>query len=111
VSSAYKILDVAMTADDAEVKQAYLRLVKDNPPDRDQEKFQAIHAAYSAIKDHKSRVSYSVFTLPDMSFDTLINRALATEKNSPINADVLTQLLTASVDDATLLKAITPAEK
>ena len=100
-----------MTADDAEVKQAYLRLVKDNPPDRDQEKFQAIHAAYSAIKNHKSRVIYALFTLPDVSIDTLINQALATEKNSPINADVLTQLLTASVDDAALLKAITPAEK
>ena len=100
MNSAYKILDVAVTADDAEIKQAYLRLVKDNPPDRDQERFQAIHAAYSAIKDHKSRVGYAVFTLPDMSFDTLIDQALATDKNTPINADLLTQLLTASVDDA-----------
>ncbi len=111
MDSAYKILDVAMTADDAEIKLAYLRLVKDNPPDRDQQKFQAIHAAYSAIKDHKSRVTYALFTLPDMSADTLIDRALATEKNIPINTDLLTQLLSASVDDATLLKAITPAEK
>ncbi|MCK5189319.1 MAG: DnaJ domain-containing protein, partial [Methylococcales bacterium] len=39
----YEILDVAVEASDAEIKQSYLRQVKNNPPDHEQEKFQLIH--------------------------------------------------------------------
>jgi hypothetical protein len=49
MSTAYEVLNVATTANDAEIKQAYLRLVKDNPPDRNQEKFQLIHDLTSIL--------------------------------------------------------------
>jgi hypothetical protein len=66
-SSFITTLNVATTANDAEIKQAYLRLVKDNPPDRNQEKFQLIHDAYSAcsilvVFDKDSTVSSSFIT-------------------------------------------------
>ena len=51
----YEILGVVVDANDADIKQAYLQQVKNNPPDRDQEKFQLIHDAYTSIKDHKNR--------------------------------------------------------
>ena len=81
----YEILDVAVDASDDEIKQAYLQQVKNNPPDRDQEKFQLIHDAYTAIKDHKSRVSYDLFTLPSTNFNVLLDQALHTEKALELN--------------------------
>ncbi|MBE0471219.1 MAG: DnaJ domain-containing protein [Methyloprofundus sp.] len=111
MNTAYEILDVATTASDAEIKQAYLRLVKDNPPDRDQEKFQLIHHAYSAIRDHKSRVTYALFMLPEANFDTLIDQALHSDRLATFGAESINQLLRASVDDATLLNATATTEK
>jgi len=111
MSTAYEVLNVATTADDAEIKQAYLRLVKDNPPDRDQEKFQLIHGAYSAIKDHKSRVSYTLFTPPAVNFDTVIGQMLQTEHAVNFSAEFINQLLQASIDDAMLLNATATPKK
>ncbi len=108
---AYEILDVATTANDAEIKQAYLRQVKDNPPDRDQEKFQLIHGAYSAIKDHKSRVSHALFALPKRSFDVLVDQILQAEQPANFSAEYFNQLLSASIDDTTLLNATATPEK
>ncbi|MDT8426991.1 MAG: DnaJ domain-containing protein [Methyloprofundus sp.] len=111
MNTAYEILEVAITASDAEIKQAYLRLVKDNPPDRDQEKFQLIHNAYGAIKDHKSRVTHALFMLPEANFDTLIDQALQADHLANFGAESVQQLLRASVDDATLLNATATTEK
>ncbi|MCF7970804.1 MAG: J domain-containing protein [Methylococcaceae bacterium] len=111
MNTAYEILEVATTASDVEIKQAYLRLVKDNPPDRNQEKFQLIHNAYSAIKDHKSRVMHALFMLPKANFDTLIDQALQTEQLANFSAEAVNQLLRVSVDDATLLNATATPEK
>ena len=107
----YQILDVAEDAGDADIKQAYLCNVKANPPDRDQQQFRLIHDAYSSIKDHKSRVSYALFTLPAVDFDLLIDKALHTEKNKHLTPDLFKQLLIASVDESSLLKALSKVEK
>jgi DnaJ-class molecular chaperone len=111
MSTAYEVLNVATTANDADIKQAYLRLVKDNPPDRDQEKFQLIHDAYSAIKDHKSRVSYALFRLPEVNFDTVIEQLLQTEHTLNLSTEFVNQLLQASIDDTTLLNATATFKK
>jgi len=111
MNTAYEILDVTTTANDVEIKQAYLRQVKDNPPDRDQEKFQLIHRAYSAIKDHKSRVSHALFMLPKANFDDLIDQILKTEQPANLSLEYFNQLLSASIDDATLLNVTATPEK
>jgi len=111
MNTAYEILDVATTANDVEIKQAYLRQVKNNPPDRDQEKFQLIHGAYSAIKDHKSRVNHALFMLPNANFDVLIEQILQTEQPANLSAEYFNQLLSASIDDATLLNATATLKK
>ncbi|MCK5831335.1 MAG: DnaJ domain-containing protein [Methylococcales bacterium] len=107
----YQILDVVESANDTDIKQAYLGKVKANPPDSDQQQFRLIHEAYSSIKDHKSRVSYTLFTLPDIDFDLLINKALHTEKNKPITSDLFKQLLNKSVDKSSLLNELGDEEK
>ena len=40
--SPFAVLGVAETADDAAVKKAYLQQVREHPPERDSERFQAI---------------------------------------------------------------------
>lgn len=107
----YQILDVDADASDAEIKQAYLQQVKQNPPDRHQQQFQLIHDAYSSIKDHKSRISHALFTLPSADFNVVLDKVLPTEPLSHVNAESFKKLLSISIDDAGLLNAFTHAEK
>lgn len=107
----YEILDVAANASDSDIKQAYLQKVKDNPPDRDQEQFQIIHAAYTNIKDHKSRISYDLFNLPAVEFDELLDQALTPSSPLNITAEYFNQLLNAGVNEATLSNIMSSSEK
>jgi DnaJ-class molecular chaperone len=102
----YQILGVTPGADDAAIKQAYLQQVKINPPDRDEEKFQRIHNAFTAIKDHHSRVNYELFTLPQVDFDSLLAQIMCTEQEATLDAVALRKILSIAVDDAGLLHTI-----
>ncbi|OQK18089.1 hypothetical protein AU255_09650 [Methyloprofundus sedimenti] len=102
----YQILGVDIDATDDEIKQAYLHQVKQSPPDRDQQQFQLIHDAYTAIKDHKSRVSYDLFTLPVADFTTILDKALQTGLSGAMNAESVKKLLTISIDNASLLASL-----
>ena len=106
----YEVLGVDVNANDVEIKQAYLQQVKNNPPDRDNEKFQAIHDAYSSIKDKSSRLKRELFNLPADDFDMVIDAILATEQDLVIDSVVLQQIVMASVDD-NLLNTITSPKK
>ena len=107
----YEILDVVVDASNDEIKQAYLQQVKNNPPDRDQEKFQLIHDAYTSIKDHKSRISYELFTLPTADFDALLDQALHTDQALALNSESFKKILNISIDETSLLNAIATPEK
>jgi len=107
----YEILDLAVDANDSEIKQAYLQQVKKNPPDRDQQMFQKIHAAYTAIQDHKCRVSHDLFTLPKADFNKIIDQVLQTEQSNELDAESLKNILSISIDDTDLLNAMTIPEK
>ena len=106
----YQILDVKTDAGDVEIKQAYLRRIKDNPPDRDQERFQLIHNAYNSIKDIKSRERYALFTFPIANFDEVIDHALNTGQVMELKSEHLIKLLRASIDESTFLNAIPSRE-
>jgi curved DNA-binding protein CbpA len=107
----YRILDVVTDANDAEIKRAYLKKVKECPPDRDQEAFQLIHNAYISIKDIKSRMRYALFTLPTADFDGLIDHALETGRVSELKPELFNKLLRASIDESSFLNAIDSPEK
>ena len=51
VSDPFQVLGLANTAGEDEIRRRYLELVKQFPPDRDAERFRAIHAAYEEAKD------------------------------------------------------------
>lgn len=95
----YEILEVSERASDSEIKLAYLQKVKLIPPDRDLEAFQQLHDAYETIKNVINREKYALFTLPEIDFDTLLNRAFACNKQVTMNAELFEKLLRASVDD------------
>jgi len=99
----YQLLNVTPESTDVEIKHAYLQQVKNNPPDRDQEKFQEIHTAYSAIKDYKSRLSYTLFNLPTANFNELIEPALQTKSTQAMTSEQFKQLVELSVDEQTLI--------
>lgn len=51
VVNPHGVLGVKLDATAAEVRSAYLSLVRQYPPDRNAEKFQEIHAAYQMLCD------------------------------------------------------------
>ena len=52
---AWKILGVAPNAGDVEIRAAYLRKVKENPPDRAPEQFERIRDAFELLRDPRRR--------------------------------------------------------
>ena len=57
----FAVLGAAETADDDAIKKAYLRQVREYPPERDPDRFQAIRAAFDAIKTRPDRLRYRLF--------------------------------------------------
>ena len=53
--NAREILGVSANADDAEIRAAYLRKLKENPPDRAPEQFERIRDAYDMLRDPRRR--------------------------------------------------------
>ena len=51
-------------ATDETVRQAYLRKLKEYPPDRDARLFQRIHQAYQILQTRKNRRNLKLFGLP-----------------------------------------------
>ena len=57
----YLTLGVPHTADDAEIRKAYLSGVRDHPPERDPARFQALTNAYQKVASRQSRLEYFLF--------------------------------------------------
>ena len=57
----YRILGVAVTADDAMIRAVYLAAIRDCPPERDRVRFERVRAAYEAIATERARLSHALF--------------------------------------------------
>ena len=55
-------LGLSPDASDERIREAYIRLVKKHPPEKDPDRFQAINKAYEAIKDKRTRVRTRIFS-------------------------------------------------
>lgn len=53
----FSLLGVSEDATDADIKRAYLALVRRHSPESEPERFEAIRAAYDAIADRNRRLS------------------------------------------------------
>ena len=57
----YNILNIEPPADDAVVRENYLRLIKQFPPEKHPHHFAEINRAYEMIKDETRRMKYALF--------------------------------------------------
>ena len=53
--SAWRILELPEGSDDRAIRKAYLRKVRESPPDRSPEQFEEIRDAYQTLRDPRSR--------------------------------------------------------
>jgi len=59
----YSILGLESQADEAEIKRAYFRKVREFPPEREPQKFQEIRRAYEKLKDDEFRSLLNLFRI------------------------------------------------
>ena len=57
----YEVLSLPASANEAEIRQKYLDLVRQFPPDRAPERFTAVRAAYEALRDPVTRLTRQLF--------------------------------------------------
>jgi len=57
----FAVLGIEETADDDEVRAAYLAAVRRSPPDRDPEGFRRVREAYEAVRDEERRLALRLF--------------------------------------------------
>jgi len=59
----YTVLGLENLSDDAEIKRAYFKKVRESPPEREPEKFREIRQAYEKLKDAEFRSLVELFRL------------------------------------------------
>ncbi|MEE9345565.1 MAG: J domain-containing protein [Methylococcales bacterium] len=67
----YQILDAPETANDEEIRTAYLTQLRNNPPDSNQQQFQQIQQAYDRIKDSDARLRYRLFHIETITSEII----------------------------------------
>lgn len=89
----HHILGVDPKAGDREIRDRYLALVKQYPPERSPEDFMRINRAYERIKDNRSRIRANIMGLTDYRVwsDALDDLAgsIRPERKSPGLAQIL----------------------
>ena len=53
---ARQVLDISVDAGEEEIRAAYIRRVKEHPPDRSPEEFERIRDAYESLRDPRRRM-------------------------------------------------------
>jgi curved DNA-binding protein CbpA len=91
----YIVLDVPQEADDQIIRQAYLKAVKESPPDADPKRFQAVSQAYEKIKDQPSRHRHILFNqdCPATSPLDVLARYASHRRPQPLPFDAMKEFL------------------
>ena|SRR5436190_24087950 len=58
---AYEVLGLPASASEDAIRQRYLELVRQHPPDQDPERFAAIRQAYDHLRDPATRIERELF--------------------------------------------------
>ena len=92
----FLILHVLPNASDVEIRSAYLRAIRQFPPETEPERFQAISHAYEQIRDEKSRLNYLLFDrgLPGATpFEVLLKYYAASPPEKPLDFEAMKAFL------------------
>jgi curved DNA-binding protein CbpA len=97
----FDLLEIAENATDEAIKKAYLQKVRQYPPERAPEQFQAIRAAFEAIKTQEQRLKYQLFHNEPPSLNALLAHAQQRGTPQRPTIELLTQALAQSLNRAT----------
>jgi curved DNA-binding protein CbpA len=75
VSDPYLVLGLIRDADDEAVHAAYLRAVKACPPERDPRRFEALRAAYEALRTRRARLAQALFDQTPPTLADILDKA------------------------------------
>ena len=68
------LLGVAPQASDEEIRAAYLRKLREYPPDRNPDEFELVRDAYEQLRDRRRRVEHTLFSCdPEAPLESLID--------------------------------------
>ena len=98
----FSTLGVGEDADDDQIKQRYLSLVRLFPPDREPERFQVYRAAYEALSDQRKRLEAKLLSTRDTALARIKSHLLAPSKPVCARAtkSTITALLIEGIDRA-----------
>jgi curved DNA-binding protein CbpA len=75
------ILGVSLEAGDQEIRDAYLRKVKEFPPDRSPQEFERIRDAYELLRDPRRRTLHMLLSVdPHQPLESLLDEGPAPRK-------------------------------
>lgn len=77
----FRQLEVGELASDDEIKAAYLRKVREFPPERSPQQFQLIRESYEKIRTEKDRLSYQLFDVPEYDYKNVCHQLSNADKN------------------------------
>lgn len=97
MTTPYQTLAVSEQATDEEIKKAYLKKVREFPPEQAAEQFQSIRLAYENIKTKKDRIRYAIFGVEKPDVCAELAQMLGKGATQRVNADIFTRALAASV--------------
>lgn len=82
MNNPFYILGVSYSASDDDVKQAYLRKVREYPPEQHPEQFKIIRNAYEILKSQRERLKYHLFNANLPGFEELFDACVKTSQPS-----------------------------
>jgi curved DNA-binding protein CbpA len=92
----YLILGVTPEASDEVIHHAYLEGIRRCPPDKDPDRFQALHTAYAALKTRKQRLHYALFNTDLPTPEALFERACGPGRIGRPGFELVTAVLRAT---------------
>ena len=100
----FSVLGVDEKADDDEIRQRYLALVRAHPPDREPERFQAYRAAYEALSDERKRLETTLLSTNEAALSRLSMAAL--QAASPLAVRAAKRTVATLLNDGIVQAAI-----
>jgi len=102
----FEILEVDEDANDESIKKAYLKKVKEYPPEHNVEAFQRFRRAFEQIQSEKQRLDYRLFHYEKPELTGLFQQFLAPGMPQRPDADLLAGVLgEAALDELLKIQA------